>query len=389
VTRRERFVISIIAAPVALGLLFLTVRRLLAGPILPDFFLYRGAAQIGLTYGWSRIYDFDVQRAVFNTYAQPGTTFEPFWNTPIAAVLMIPFAALPAPAGYALWVAILVSAWVSAVWLLAPGDGIERAIHLLLSAALFPVVFGIFEGQVDALLALGLAGAGRLLLSRRDGPAGLVLALAIAIKPHPLLFVPVALLFAGRFRTVVAWLATSATLALGSVALIGPHGVSSVIADLMVARAYGQSGYTLPSLLPGPAGWGLAAGTIAISLIVARRARSHPLLVVAVGVVTSLAVSPYLFIQDVALLLPAGWAALRADPTRKQLALQCAIYVGAESALALGVLLVAGELLWLASLLASPVTKSGPRIPMSPGLVPLPAAPAIPRSEADCEPHER
>src|SRR5919201_3715747 len=55
VTRRERFVISIIAAPVALGLVFLTVRRLLAGPILPDFFFYRGAAQIGLTYGWSRI----------------------------------------------------------------------------------------------------------------------------------------------------------------------------------------------------------------------------------------------------------------------------------------------------------------------------------------------
>src|SRR5262249_10978768 len=71
------------------------------------------------------------------------------------------------------------------------------------SYALSPAVLynGPIWGQTDGLVALPLLGAIFALLAERYALGGVCLALAILLKPQPIIFVPLMLLYLWRWRT--------------------------------------------------------------------------------------------------------------------------------------------------------------------------------------------
>lgn len=281
-----------------------------------DYALYVAAARQGLDQGWHHLYDLEAQRRVWQQF--PGLWWFPNVYTPALAVFMVPFAGLPLETGYALFATLLFASLLLSWWLLAPGDGLARLSQLPLVFALWPVVVGLWLGQVLALQIGALALACVALRRGRERTAGALLAV-IALKPQGMLLVPFALLAAGRRKLFAAWSLVMALIGAGVLALIGFDGALAWLHRLSYARAHLQEfkvawSYSLARRIDGPALWLIEAGAVALTLLAARRHRDAPELVVAAGLAGSLVASPFIHLDDFMLLLPALWLLLRAAP---------------------------------------------------------------------------
>jgi hypothetical protein len=135
---------------------------------------------------------------------------------------------------------------------------------------------------------------------------------ALLLKPNTALFVPLALLFTGRRRALLAFLAASAALSLVAVLTIGPHGISSYLmslAHVTTQEARGASQLTLATFFGLPAvGSVIVRVAIAVSgLALMYRYRREPGMALAVGAVVSLLLTTYLHESDLCLFGAAGW----------------------------------------------------------------------------------
>ena len=327
------------------------LRRALNPRFPSDFLVYYQGALTGRTAGWSHLYDFERQQQVLQLVA-PGLAWSqewgPFWNPPPLAWLVAPATLLPYPFAYGVWSAAMTGCLVLGWWLAAPGHGSERALHLLAFLALFPVAFCLALGQPVPLLFGSVAVACWLLRKERPVLAGLALSL-VALKPHPLLLLPVALLAAGHFRAFAAAAAGIGFLALISLVSLGTDGLDQLRSDLAVASSWQQAPFTIAGLFGnGPAGWSARGAVAVAALLVAwRHRRSGPELPIAAGVVGSLAVAPFLHLQDLVLLLAAGWLMLRAEATRAQRLFAAAGWLVLEAAVAAGAAVLLLEVCWL------------------------------------------
>ena len=281
-----------------------------------DYALYIAAARQGLDHGWHHLYDLEAQRRVWQQF--PGLWFFPNVYTPALAVLMVPFTHLPLEAGYAIWCTLLFASLLLSWWLLAPGDGPARLAQLALLFAAWPVVLGLWLGQILALQIGALALALVALRRGHERTAGALLAV-IALKPQGMLLVPFALLASGRRKLFVAWALCMALIGAGVLALIGFDGALAYLQRLRYAQSHLQEfkvawSYALARRLDGP-GLRLAeAGAVALTLFAAWRHREKPELAVAAGLVGSLVASPFIHLDDFMLLAPASWLLLRAAP---------------------------------------------------------------------------
>ncbi len=114
-------------------------------------------------------------------------------NPPIMALVLAPFVALPPLVGAMAWFAAKAA---MAVWLLRwavralgadpPGWAVGAAVLL----AMHPILGDLSHGNVNLFIAFVVLGALALFTARRDFAAGVVLALAIACKVTPALFLP-------------------------------------------------------------------------------------------------------------------------------------------------------------------------------------------------------
>lgn len=330
--------------------------HILRRPFQPDFADYYVAAYIGRTAGWSHVYDFATQQALLAHFV-PGWQWLPFWNPAPLAWLALPFSYLDFYPAFYLWEIPVVGAWVAAWWFLAPGTRFHRGLQLALLFALFPVGFGIWLGQPVSFVA-GLLGLSWW-LNRRGQPAwaGVALAAAMWIKPHPLVLVPFVLLLTGHWRWFLSF-AVSAV-AIGELVVISlwPAGIDQFATALHAAAMSERwADYTIAGTLGfGP----LASLTrilyVALALAGAWRWRSAgPEIPVAAAVVGSLAIAPYLHLQDLALLVPAGWLAARALTGAWQARFAIAGWLSVELAVGIGRPLLVLEALWLAFLLVAP-----------------------------------
>ena len=195
-----------------------------------DFRAYNYAATLGLEQGWSRLYDqgafsdlihkhlTGVDAIVNSSHTYP--------NPPLLAWMLAPAALLPYDAAYVVWTAIGVAALVCAWWLVCPYSGLSRLTLLLVALAIWPIHYALVLGQPTPEILLLTAAAWWFL--RRDQPvtAGIVLAVATALKPQDVILVPIALLLARRPRVFVAWATGCAVLALLFVASLGATGLS-------------------------------------------------------------------------------------------------------------------------------------------------------------------
>ena len=327
-----------------------------------DFRLADAAAMVGLDDGYARLYDLSAQARAIRALG-PEFNIQPFISPPPLAWLVTPLTGLPFVGALVIWTALLLAALLWTWYLLAPGGGVARAAHLVLWLGVFPVAFGLMVGQPGALVAAAVATAWWLIRAERQLTAGVVLSLLV-LKPQLALLVPLALLVGGYRKTFAAWLVASAVIGIIALALLGADGVAryrDVLGQTQAAawditRRYSISG-------PLGLGWPLRvaeAAVVVLTGVAAWRQRRNPERVIAVGIVGSLLVTPYLGFQDFVMLFVAGWLLVRSGATAFQVAILVVGYALLELALVvMAIPILLAEAALLISLAANQRTGSG------------------------------
>jgi hypothetical protein len=288
-------------------------------PIHPDFRIFYVAAEAGLRFGWSSIYDLTTLRALSATFPAGQNYINPalpFINPPVFAWLIAPLTALPLPVAYGVWSAISLASLLCAWHIAAPYSGLRKIALLLVALALWPVLDGFYFGQ-PTLVILGLLAATWWLCSKdRPLAAGAALALATALKPHTVILVPLALLISGRFRPALSWAVVSSLLAIACVIALGPSGLNNALQTLEYGQTdTGQAHYTLAYVFgTGPLTYALEGLQGIAALFIAWRRRADLDAVFALGLLGSLVFAFHLHQYDYAALILAAWLVLRTGP---------------------------------------------------------------------------
>jgi len=174
--------------------------------------------------------------------ALPNAVFyHPTPHPPTVGVLFLPLSALDYPTAAAVWLGLEIACLVAAVWLLGRAAGARMSIPGVLATATallawYPVREDLILGQLMLVLLLLVAGARAALLSGRAVVGGVLVGLAVLVKPIPW---PLLLLFTLR-RDWRALGASLSTIAIG-------YAVSTWAVGLGPAVAY------LREVLPGVA----------------------------------------------------------------------------------------------------------------------------------------
>ena len=327
-----------------------------------DFRLAYAAATVGVTDGYSHLYDLAAQKAAIESLG-PGFNPQPFISPPPLAWLVTPLLVLPFQVAIVVWTFLLLAALGWTWYLLAPPGKLERAAHLALLIGVFPVAFGVMVGQPGAWVAAAVATAWWLM--RKDHPvwAGLALSLII-LKPQMAFLVPVCLLMSGHVRTFAAWLVASLVIGLVALALLGTDGVARYL-DVLAQTQGPAWDITRRYSISGPLGLGPLLNVaqlvvVAVALMAAWRRRGEgPEIPMAAGIVGSLLATPYLGFQDFLMLIVAGWLVLRAGATSWQIALMVVGYALLQLVIVvLAVPILLAEALLLLSLLWPPRARA-------------------------------
>lgn len=292
-----------------------------------DFRLYYAGAEVGLRYGWSHIYDVKLHQAAVAALQPVGPWYALLTPAPITWVVA-PLTVLGYPTAYWVWVALSVAILGAAVWYARPRQH-SVALYLIWWAALGPLWFSAYEGQVTILVAAGVLAGWRLLESRHDFLGGAILALAL-FKPHLILLLPVALLVSGRWRALVGFIAVAGVLSVGMLLTLHPDGIQGYLATLLAPQAAGDTAKTLSSALGGsPAVLVIQAvaviAVIAIAIHARRNQTAWPVVVAAL--LGSFLLASYWHPQDYLVLDAAAAIVLAAGPLEAGVLMAAAITI--------------------------------------------------------------
>jgi hypothetical protein len=354
-------------------------------PIHEDVRMTYVAAEAGLRYGWSTIYDENTLRALSAGFPAADRAIDPvltYLNPPLLAWLFAPLTAFSEPVAYVLWTLVSLAALAFAWWIAAPYEGIAKVALLLLAIALWPVMLVFYFGQPNMLVIASLAGSWWLLKHDRPYLAGGALALATFLKPQDVALVPLVLLVSGRYRTVAGWLGACAVMGILTVATLQGAGLSSWWQALQLGSGMAtHAEYTLAHLFGFTAlTYGLWALQGAAALLVAWRRRSELEVVVAAGILGTTALAFHFHELDYSMLVLAAWLFLRSSPPVWQrvvllpgiVTMQVMTYGPQTTQAVWDVATHAPQLVWDASWLAVLVAGSVSRQPAS-----VPASPRV------------
>jgi hypothetical protein len=262
----------------------------------------------------------------------------------------LPLVPLPYEVGYWVWSAMLLLALAWTWYVAAPGGGLWRPVHLAAAVAWLPVIYGLQLGQPPLFVALGVAGCYALLQAGRPFWAGLALG-ALALKPQLAFLVPAALLVSGRTRAF--WGSVVALGALGGVSALalGPTGIAAYADRLNFAANVAVNRHlTLAPLIGNLAVTRVIQVAIALWalwLAFRLRKRGHEWVLVT-ALVGGMLATPYLHLDDLAMLGLAGWLYLRTSPPAWTWLLMLGLFIAAEGVPIFGPLpLIAGEVVAL------------------------------------------
>jgi hypothetical protein len=277
-----------------------------------DFTFYYAAARIGLSHGWSSIYDLAIQQAELKAMGSGIIIAElaRYISPPPLAWLAVPLTPLPYPVAYWIWSCLLLGA-LALTWLwAAPGAGRARVIYLLAAVGWLPVIYGLQLGQPGLFVAAGVAGSYALMRANRPLWAGIALG-ALALKPQLAFLLPLALLAAREYRAFGGSVIALGSLALLSAIALGPGGVSAYLDRLNFAS-------TVPVNQELTLGVRSAEIFVAAwTIIIANRLRHRGVeWVYACALVGGMLATPYAHLDDLAMLGLAAWLVLRSDTPR-------------------------------------------------------------------------
>jgi len=274
------------------------------------------AAQAGLRFGWSKIYNLDILRQLSAGFPAPQNTIHPggtFINPPLLAWLWTPLVAFPEPVAYLIWTLLGLAALVWAWYLAAPFTGLARVTMLLAGLALWPVMEAFYFGQPTMFVLALVATAWWLMRRNHMLWAGVALAFATTLKPQVVVLIPVCLLAAGMWRPIVSLAASGAVIAAVSALSLGSSGLNDFWQTLKwIQTDAGHSFFTMAYLFgTGPLLYAVLVVQGAACVFVAWRRRDDLDVVFATGLLGSLMVSFHLHQPDYSNLLLAAWLVLR------------------------------------------------------------------------------
>jgi alpha-1,2-mannosyltransferase len=283
-----------------------------------DFTFYYAAARVGLAHGWPSIYDLNLQQSELDSIGSGIKIAElaRYISPPPVAWAALPLTPIPYPIAYWTWCALLVIALALTWRLAAPGQGPWRLVHFAAAIGWLPVIYGLQLGQPGLLVALGVAACYALLQSERPFWAGIALG-ALALKPQLAFLVPAALLLSGRTRAFWGSVLALGLLAGASAIALGPGGVAAYEARLNFAAGVPVNReLTLAPLIGSLAVTrviqaGIALWALFLAYRLRRRGHEWVLIPALVG---GLLASPYVHLDDLAMLGLAGWLYLRTSP---------------------------------------------------------------------------
>ncbi len=336
-----------------------------------DFTFYVAAARIGVTHGWGSIYDLSLQQAQLNSMGSRITiaALARYISPPPTAWLALPLAPLPYEVGYWVWSGLLLAALLGTWYLAAPGNGRWRLVHIAAAVGWLPVIYTLQLGQPGLFVGLGVAACYALLRAGRPFWAGCALAV-LALKPQLAFLVPAALLVSGRTRAFWGSVVALGLLAVASAIALGPNGIAAYEARLNFAAGVPVNReLTLAPLIGNLAVARVMQAAIALwaLLLVYRMRRRGPEWIFIPALVGGLLASPYLHLDDVAMLGLAAWLYLRTSPRAWTVGFALAVAVAAEGLPFWGPLpLIAGELVALVLLSVTP--RDAPLLPQSDAL---------------------
>jgi hypothetical protein len=244
------------------------------------------------------------------------------------AWLVAPLTVLGYPAAYWVWVALSIATLAAVVWYVRPRQH-SAALYLLWWAALGPLWFSAYEGQVTILATAGLLAGWRLLETRRDYLGGLVLAAAL-FKPYLVLLLPLTLLVSGRVRAVLGFMTVAAAAGVGMLVTLHPQGIQDYIAMLLAPQAAGDTAKTLRSALGGsPAVLAIQAGVVIAVIAISVRARRSRVVwpVVTSALLGSFLLATYWHPQDYLAIDGAAAIMLAAGPPKPAVLIAAAVAI--------------------------------------------------------------
>lgn len=342
-------------------------------PIHEDARIDYVAAQAGLRYGWSRIYDFATLRELSQQFPAGERVIDAtatYISPPLIAWLFVPLTLLPEPVAYLLWTLASLACLVWTWHVAAPYAGLARVTLLLIAIGLWPVMQTFYYGQPGVLLIGAVALSWWLATTERPLSAGLALALATALKPQIALLVPFALLASGRGRPFAGWVAGSALLAGVSAAMLGVEGIVSYWQALkQVQEDPGHAFFTIAQVFGlSPVTYVLLGLQAVLCLVASRLRRASVDAVYAIGLLGSVLVAFHLHQWDYTNLVLAAWLVLRTSPPMwHRLWLALGIVTMQLTSLGFALPQVGWNLVWLGILIAG----AGERRPRSGVAAPL------------------
>lgn len=276
-------------------------------PIGVDFHTYVAASETVVERGWSHVYNTGIV-GIEQKELAPNQVAQPFLSPPTVALVVIPMTFLPYDVAYVIWALFLFACLAAALVWASVSRGLSRWIVVVGALAPWWVMHSINVGQVVPLAAAGTVVAWRLLRDRRDVLAGVALA-AILLKPNTAILVPIALLFATRFRAFATWAAVVALVVVLSAVMIGPQGISEYVTQLRGPLPAGSDDLTLHGALSVTGAFAAVLRIVIVAGVMAAafKLRESPGLVIPIAIVGSLVVSPYLHASDLCMLAAAGW----------------------------------------------------------------------------------
>jgi hypothetical protein len=334
-----------------MAVLFGVVRwidHFVSAPFAEDFRVNYVAAEIGLTRGWSHLYDLDLQRQLSAGFGSLGSVINSAHNfvaPPLLAWLTVPLVPLLLPSAYLVWTLISLAALIVAWWLVSPGEGLARITLLLVALAIWPVHYAFWLGQTVIPVIALLALTWWLLEREMWAAAGAVLALTLLIKPQSALLLPAALLASGRWKPVAYCALVGLPLVLVSAASLGSSGIALYMQDVTYTGADPvHSVLTFGNVFGrGQLATGVETGLGLLALGLSWYRRDRLDLVFALGIVGTAASASYFHEYDCAVLVVAAWVVWRRMPSVPQ---RLWLLVGVAAAQFIAIGLALPMLLW-------------------------------------------